>query len=93
MVGLSGVFNRYHCNIARSFWVGEPPAEVAALHQQSIKAFEIIQSQMKPGLNIKQVLESIRDYYIESGISDDCYWSGGYELGIAFPPVWVGAYI
>ena len=92
-VDLCGVFNRYHCNIARSFWVGEPPAEVVALHQKSIKAFEIIQSQLKPGLNIKSLLESIRDYYIEAGIFDDCYWSGGYELGIAFPPDWVGAYI
>ena len=29
----------------------------------------------------------------EAGIYDDCYWSGGYELGIAFPPDWVGTYI
>ncbi len=92
-VDLCGVFNRYHCNIARSFWVGEPPAEVAALHDKSIKAFEIIQSQLNPGLNVKQLLESIRDYYVEVDIFEDCYWSGGYELGIAFPPDWVGAYI
>lgn len=92
-VDLCGVFNRYHCNIARSFWVGEPPAEVAALHGKSIKAFEIIQSQLKPGLKVKRLLESIRDYYVEAGIFEDCYWSGGYELGIAFPPDWVGTYI
>jgi len=92
-VDLCGVYNRYHCNIARGFWVGEPPAEVVVLHEKSIQAFEIIQSQLKPGLNVKILLESIRDYYVESGIYDDCYWSGGYELGIAFPPDWVGAYI
>jgi Xaa-Pro aminopeptidase len=92
-VDLCGVFNRYHCNIARGFWVGEPPAKVAVLHEKSIKAFDIIQSQLKPGMNVKALLESIRDYYVEVGIFDDCYWSGGYELGIAFPPDWVGAYI
>ncbi len=92
-VDLCGVFNRYHCNIARGFWVGEPPAGVVTLHEKSIKAFEIIQSQLKPGLNVKKLLESIRDYYVEVGIFDDCYWSGGYELGIAFPPDWVGAYV
>ncbi len=92
-VDLCGVFNRYHCNIARGFWVGEPPTEVATLHEKSIKAFEIIQSQLKPGLNIRKLLESIRDHYVAVGIFDDCYWSGGYELGIAFPPDWVGANI
>jgi Xaa-Pro aminopeptidase len=92
-VDLCGVFNRYHCNIARSFWVGAPPTEVAVLHGKSIKAFEIIQSQLKPGLKVKKLLESIRDYYVDAGIFDDCYWSGGYELGIAFPPDWVGTYI
>ncbi|MFV2033385.1 MAG: M24 family metallopeptidase, partial [Gammaproteobacteria bacterium] len=92
-VDLCGVFNRYHCNIARGFWVGEPPGEIATFHEKSIKAFEIIQSQLKPGLNVKNLLESIRDYYVEVDIFDDCYWSGGYELGIAFPPDWVGAYI
>ena len=92
-VDLCGVFNRYHCNIARGFWLGEPPTEVATLHQKSIKAFEIIESQLKPGLKVKKLLESVRDYYVEAGIFDDCYWSGGYELGIAFPPDWVGANI
>ena len=92
-VDLCGVFNRYHCNIARGFWLGEPPTEAATLHQKSIKAFEIIQSQLKPGLKVKKLLESVRDYYVEAGIFDDCYWSGGYELGIAFPPDWVGANI
>ncbi|MDH3377311.1 MAG: Xaa-Pro peptidase family protein [Gammaproteobacteria bacterium] len=92
-IDLCGVFNRYHCNIARSFWMGEPPAEAAILHEKSIRAFEIIQSLLKPGLSVKQLLEAVRDYYVEAGIYDDCYWSGGYELGIAFPPDWVGAYI
>lgn len=92
-VDLCGVYNRYHCNIARGFWVGEPPVEAVTLHEKSIQAFEVINSMLKPGLNVKQLLEAVRDYYEEAGILDECYWSGGYELGIALPPDWVGAYV
>jgi len=92
-VDLCGVYNRYHCNIARGFWVGEPPAAAAKMHAESIKAFEIIEAMLKPGLNVREMLEAIRDHYAAAGILDDAYWSGGYELGIAFPPDWVGAFI
>lgn len=92
-VDLCGVFNRYHCNIARGFWVGEPPAAAAQMHEQSIKAFGIIEEMLAPGLNVREMLEAVRDHYAAAGILDEAYWSGGYELGIAFPPDWVGAFI
>lgn len=92
-VDLCGVYKRYHCNIARGFWVGEPPSEVARLHAQSIEAFEIIRSMLAPGLQIKLLLEAVSEHYASTGILDEAYWSGGYELGIAFPPDWVGAFI
>ena len=92
-VDLCGVFNRYHCNIARGFWVGEPPAAAARMHEESIKAFEIIEDMLAPGLNVREMLEAVRDHYAAAGILDEAYWSGGYELGVAFPPDWVGAFI
>lgn len=92
-VDLCGVYNRYHCNIARGFWVGEPPAAAAKMHVDSIRAFEIIEGMLKPNLNVRAMLEAVRDHYAAAGILDDCYWSGGYELGVAFPPDWVGAFI
>jgi Xaa-Pro aminopeptidase len=92
-VDLCGVYNRYHCNIARGFWVGEPPAAAVKMHEESIKAFEIIEGMLAPGLNVRAMLEAVRDHYAATGILDEAYWSGGYELGIAFPPDWVGAFI
>lgn len=92
-VDLCGVYNRYHCNIARGFWVGEPPAAVARMHEESIKAFGVIEGMLAPGLNVREMLEAVRDHYAAAGILDEVYWSGGYELGIAFPPDWVGAFI
>lgn len=92
-VDLCGVYNRYHCNIARGFWVGEPPAAAAKMHADSIKAFEIIEGMLAPGMNVRAMLEAVRDHYAAAGIQDEAYWSGGYELGVAFPPDWVGAFI
>ena len=92
-IDLCGVYNRYHANLARGFWVGEPPAEVVEFHDKSIGVFGIIKEKLRPGLNVVEFLEALRDYYRSVGIWDENYWSGGYEFGIAFPPDWVGAFI
>ena len=92
-VDLCGVFKRYHVNICRSFWLGEPPHDALDLHEKSIAAFGIIEEMLRPGLNVRTLLEAVRDHYAETGILDDAYWSGGYELGLAFPPDWVGTWI
>ncbi len=92
-VDLCGVFKRYHVNICRSFWLGEPPRDALDLHDKSIAVFGIIEEMLRPGLNVRMLLETVRDHYAEMGILDEAYWSGGYELGLAFPPDWVGAWI
>ena len=92
-VDLCGVFKRYHVNIARGFWVGEPPEAVAKMHAESIKAYNIIAEMLRPGLKVRTLLEAVRDHYARCGILDQSYWSGGYEMGLSFPPDWVGGYI
>ena len=90
-VDCSGVNKRYHTNTARTFWVGDPPDDVVEFHAKTIGAFDIIAEMMKPGMEIRPMLEAINDYYASVGILDNIYWSGGYEIGIAFPPDWVGS--
>ena len=85
-IDLCGVYKRYHVNIARGFWLGEPPTAAAKLHEDSIKAFDIIEDMLRPGLNVRHLLEAVRDHYASCGILDQSYWSGGYEMGLSFPP-------
>ena len=92
-VDLCGVYKRYHCNLARSFWLGEPPDAAFDLHDKSIGAYDLIEAMLKPGLKVRTLLEAVRDHYADQGILDEAYWSGGYEMGLAFPPDWVGAFI
>lgn len=35
----------------------------------------------------------MRTYYEARGVQEEAYWNGGYELGIGFPPDWVGHFI
>ena len=52
-----------------------------------------IQNILKPNLSVKDFSANVKDFYMKKGVWEHRYWVGGYELGIAFPPDWVGAYV
>jgi len=92
-VDVSGVYWRYHANAARAFHVGEPAKDVREYHDKSSGVFEVIASLLKPGLTVGELVTATRQYYDEVGIWSDAGWVGGYELGIGFPPDWVGNFV
>ena len=92
-VDVCGVFWRYHANAARSFYLGEPPADVRDFHNRSAGVFDVIARLLRPGLSVGELVREARRYYEEAGIWSDAGWVGGYELGIGFPPDWVGNFV
>jgi len=92
-VDVCGVYWRYHANAARSFYVGEPPKDVIDYHNKSSGVFDVIADLIRPGLSVGELVSRIREYYDEVGIWSDAGWVGGYELGIGFPPDWVGNFV
>ncbi|MCP4331197.1 MAG: aminopeptidase P family protein [Gammaproteobacteria bacterium] len=92
-IDVSGVYWRYHANAARSFYIGEPPRDVLEFHDKSSGVFEVIADLLKPGLRVADLVKAARQYYDEVGIWSDAGWVGGYELGIGFPPDWVGNFV
>ena len=92
-IDVAGVYWRYHANAARSFFVGDPPREVLEYHNKSSGVFGVIAGILKPGLTVGELVRAARDYYDEVGIWSDAGWVGGYELGIGFPPDWVGNFV
>lgn len=92
-VDVSGVYNRYHSNICRGFHVGEPPKAVQDFHNRTVGVFKVIEGMIRPGVEVLDFLKEVNRYYEQEGLLEEAYWIGGYELGIAFPPDWVGAYI
>ncbi len=92
-VDVCGVYWRYHANAARSFYVGEPPRDVLEYHARSSGVFDVIADILQPGLTVGELVRAARAYYDDAGIWSDAGWVGGYELGIGFPPDWVGNFV
>ena len=89
-IDLCGVYNRYHSNLSRSLFVGEPSKELTAMVAASARSFEVLAACLRPGVLINDVMKEMRRYYEDCGLWPHQRWIGGYELGVAFPPDWVG---
>jgi Xaa-Pro aminopeptidase len=94
----SGVIYGYHANIAGAFFLGEPPEEARRIVEIGAGALEVLCQTAKSGTPVRQVNRALREYLQECGLwgshgwSDDD-WIGGYDLGISFPPDWVGEFV
>jgi len=91
-IDICGVYHRYHCNTMRMVSMGKPHPEVAQQMKLSVGAWEILTKTLKPNLRMGEFNRTIRTYYKEAGLWDDRRWIGGYDIGIAFPPDWVGVW-
>jgi Xaa-Pro aminopeptidase len=93
LVDCSGVYKRYHCNAARTYSIGEPDKDVMEQTEKAVGSMEVLGGIIRPGLPVRELYETMRAYYEDQGIWGDRGYIGGYEMGIAFPPDWVGNFI
>jgi len=89
-IDVCGVYNRYHANVARMFAVGDPDPAVAEQIDTAAGGVEVVEELAEPDISSTEISDAVETYYRDEGIWEDRWWSGGYELGIAFPPDWVG---
>jgi Xaa-Pro aminopeptidase len=87
---LCGVYNRYHGNVCRSYFLGDPPKEMVERYEKAAGVFEVIKTDVKAGMTVAEVIAVLRRYYGEVGLLDTEGWGLGYELGLSLPPDWVG---
>lgn len=89
-----GVQNRYHANIERWFVVGQEPSdELYQLAEIEAEAFRILCADAAAGVPVAEVTSAIEEHLREAGLWGLHDWNGGYELGISFPPDWVGEWV
>lgn len=91
-IDVCGVYRRYHSDVCRTVSIGEPEPEVADYIARVTHALSVASDMLKPGLPVGEFLAGMKSYYAGHGMLENQWWIGGYELGIAFPPDWVGAY-
>ena len=87
---LCGVAHRYHVNTSRTYWLGEPPAEAVESYVKNAGSFAVLSEHGRSGTPIAEVCNVLRDYYIDVGLNPEGF---GYDLGISFPPDWVGPFV
>ena len=89
---LCGVYNRYHANALRGYLVGEaPPDALVDRYERSAGVFDVIRTDVKAGMTVREVNARLRAYYDEVGLwTETDGWGLGYELGLSLPPDWVG---
>jgi len=92
-IDVCGVHNRYHANLARTFSMGRQPVDVARMVELSAGGFDRIRKIVRPNMLVSEFVDEMSAYYEDAGINKDRWWYGGYELGIAFPPDWVGQFV
>jgi Xaa-Pro dipeptidase len=92
-VDVCGVVNRYHANAARTFHTGEPPADLAAVAAAAAGSIEAVRPLLRPGLPVRDLNAALLAYYHDHGLWQSRGWIGGYEMGIAFAPDWVGNFV
>jgi Xaa-Pro aminopeptidase len=93
VVDVSGVYKRYHINMARTFFLGEPGADIVTLTNTIAESMEIIRNTLRPNLPIRELGKQVMDYFVRTNLWASRGWIGGYEMGIAFPPDWVGNFV
>lgn len=87
---LCGVVDRYHGNLLRGHYLGEPPKKFADKYALAAGAFDVIRSECRAGQTQREVAATLTRYYKECGLWDTPGWALGYELGLSLPPDWVG---
>src|SRR5690606_37612013 len=82
-----------HLNLARTFAMGEPAKDVREMTKTSLASIDIIRQMIKPNLRVGDLAKALLDYYKKVGIWEERGWIGGYEMGVAMPPDWVGNFV
>ena len=93
LLDLAGVHKRYHVNAARAFSLGEPRPEVLDCATRAIGVMDRVRECLRPNLPVRELNEVTRRHYEEQGLWESRGWIGGYEMGIAFFPDWVGNFV
>jgi Xaa-Pro aminopeptidase len=86
IVELAGVRHRYHAPLARTAFVGEPPAEVARTADAVVEGLEAALAAVRPGAAAEDVERAWRESIAAHGLEKSSRL--GYSCGLGYPPDW-----
>ncbi len=83
---LAGVRFRYHCPMARTVHLGEPPEKLADTAEVVVEGLNNALDAVKPGVTCESVERAWRETIEKHGIVKDSRI--GYSTGLNYPPDW-----
>jgi hypothetical protein len=89
-VDACGVVNRYHVDLCRTFAIGRDHPEAREVLEQTAGSVEAVREMVKPGDPLDVAQRTAEEYVFSRFPRERVWWVGGYALGIAMPPNWVG---
>jgi Xaa-Pro aminopeptidase len=85
-----GVYKRYHVDLCRTVAVGVDHPGARLILERTAGSVVEVQRAVKPGDPL-DVAQRIAEEYVFSRVPrEQVWWVGGYALGVALPPDWVG---
>jgi Xaa-Pro aminopeptidase len=89
-VDACGVVNRYHADLCRTVAVGRDHPEARAILERTAKSVEEVRRVVRSGDPLDVAQRTAEEYVYARFPPEQVWWVGGYALGIAVPPSWVG---
>ncbi|MDO8189139.1 M24 family metallopeptidase [Conexibacter sp. JD483] len=89
-VDACAVVDRYHVNLSRTFAVGTPSALAAELLDHAAGALPALCRSARAGEGPEGAMALAEAHVRERIAAERIWWVGGYALGLALPPSWVG---
>jgi Xaa-Pro aminopeptidase len=89
-VDACGVYNRYHVDVCRTFAIGRDHPQARAILDVTDGSVEAVRAAVRPGDPLDVAQRAAEEYVFSRFPREQVWWVGGYALGIAMPPNWVG---
>lgn len=86
IVELAGAHRRYHCPMARTIFLGEPPQKLVDTASIVVEGLEAALDAARPGATCEEVEEAWRSATRKHGLVKESRI--GYSTGCAYPPDW-----
>jgi ectoine hydrolase len=83
---LAGCHRRYHCPMARTVFLGEPPRRLADTARITVEGLQAALDAVGPGVTCEQVEAAWRAHISRHGLEKSSRI--GYPVGLAYPPDW-----
>jgi Xaa-Pro aminopeptidase len=89
-VDACGVFNRYHADLCRTVAIGRDHAEARRILEHTARSVAAVRQAVSAGDPLDVAQRAAEEWVFSVIPREQVWWVGGYALGIAVPPNWVG---